>query len=126
MNRLSHCFTCFNLLVLFARKIGIKTFCSSIFYVLHCSFHQTFLQCRMDMVIYFQESASFRIQLPPPSVETKCLPYLFINDDINLSATISIVLSDDISTLRICLCFGSIIATHNKINLETHLKQGFI
>jgi hypothetical protein len=48
------------------------------------------------------------------SVETRCLPYLSIKGEIKHPATISIVLSTDMSNRRrISLCFGSIIATHN-------------
>ncbi|MDQ3084013.1 MAG: hypothetical protein M3Q77_04275 [Thermoproteota archaeon] len=58
------------------------------------------------MVIDVQGLTSCGYQVPP-SVETGIFPYLFVNDRINLSA-MSMVLSFDIVTARMCLFSGSI------------------
>ena len=57
----------------------------------------------------------------PPSVDTTCFPWILIKPEINLSA-ISMFLSLDIDSARICLFSGSI-AAHNQEYSEPTLSN---
>ena len=72
-----------------------------------------------EKVFQFQKMTGLRIPYIIVCCWNRCLPNLFINDAINRSATISIVLSKDMSIWITCLFIGSSIATHhNHANLE--------